>query len=609
VSDNDFHEEEFDTSFNGHTLLRILGLTVPHWKMVLAFVLAIAGVAYIEAYVNILNMQVIDEAILARNTKRLGEIILIYGGMWTVFAVLVFIFIFFAGRLSQRVQYDLRKKVFEHLQNLSLSYYTKTPVGWIMSRATSDTERIAELVSWGMIDTTWGIMNIIVGLFFMVRINWQLTIVVLPLIPLLWWVSVWFKGKILIHYRDSRRFNSRITGNYNEMITGVRVIKALNREETSLKEFGELTRGMYDSSYKAAWYSALFLPAIQILSSLVVAGIMIFGGLQIESNDVGLGLTIGGLNAFIGFITFMMWPVQEMARVYASMQYAIASAERTFSLLDAKAEIVDKPQAIDPGTIAGDITFENVDFYYEVDDPILKNFNLQLKSGETVALVGHTGSGKSTLVNLLSRFYEPKGGRILFGETDYTDLTQHTIQSRIGMVLQTPHLFSGTIRENIRYGRLDASDEEVEEAAKLSGAHEFIMGFDKGYKEEVGEGGVLLSTGQKQLISLARAVLSKPELFIMDEATSSVDTLTENLIQKGMDHLMKGRTSVIIAHRLSTIKNADRIIVLDHGKIIEMGSHAELIRQRGHYYKLYTKQFRKEAEVKYVSQEIEQLPA
>lgn len=362
MSDNDFHEEEFETSFNGGTLLRILGLTVPHWKMVIAFIFGIGGVAYIEAFLNILNMQMIDDAIIPNNVGRLIEIIGFYMFLWVIFSALVFVFIFFAGRLSQRIQYDLRKRVFEHLQGLSLSYYTKTPVGWIMSRATSDVERIAELVSWGMIDTTWGILNIFVALFFMFRINWQLTLIVVPLIPLLMWASVWFKSRILVHYRDSRRFNSRITGNYNEMITGVRVIKALNREEASLKEFGELSRGMYESSYRAAWYSALFLPTIQILSSLVVGGVILFGGFQIQSNDVGLGLTIGGLNAFIGFITFMMWPVQEMARVYASMQYAIASAERTFSLLDSEAEIVDKADAIDLGTISGDITFENIDF-------------------------------------------------------------------------------------------------------------------------------------------------------------------------------------------------------------------------------------------------------
>ena len=603
MSEHSFQEEEFDRSLNGDTLVRILNLTRPHWRSVAGFVAAIGGVAFLEAYLGFLNAQMIDEAIIPGNTERLWEIATIYSFLWIGFAFLVFAFIYLAGRLSQHVQYHLRKRLFKHLQGLSLSYYTKTPVGWIMSRATSDTERIAELVSWGLIDSTWAVANITAAIGFMLYINWQLTLIVIPLVPILVWISIWFKERILVHYRDSRKYNSEITGNYNEMITGVRVIKALNREETSMLEFGQRTRNMYNASYRAAWYSALFLPAIQITSSIVVGGIIWFGGVQVQ-NDVGLGLTIGGLNAFIGYITFMLWPVQDMARVYASMQHAIASAERTFSLLDTKAELVDKPNAIEVDSIAGDITFENVDFYYEKNDPIYENFSLQLKAGETIALVGHTGSGKSTLVNLLCRFYEPKAGRILFGDTDYTDLTQRTIQSKIGMVLQTPHLFSGSIADNIRYGRLDATDEEIRDAAKLSGAHDFIMELDKNYEEQVGEGGVLLSTGQKQLISLARAVLSKPELFIMDEATSSVDTITENLIQQGMDHLMAGRTSVIIAHRLSTIKNADRIIVLDHGKIIEMGSHRELIAQHGHYYNLYTKQFRKEAETKYREEEI-----
>jgi ATP-binding cassette subfamily B protein len=308
------------------------------------------------------------------------------------------------------------------------------------------------------------------------------------------------------------------------------------------------------------------------------------------------GVTIGGIYAFVSYVMFMLWPVQDLARVYAEMQHAIASAERSFSLIDALPEVTDRPGALDPGTIRGDIEFDHVDFYYEEDNPVLRDFTLRVRRGETIALVGPTGGGKSTIVNLLCRFYEPKRGVVRIGGRDYTELSLHAIQSRIGVVLQTPHLFSGTIRDNIRYGRLDASDEEVEQAARLAGAHDFIVTLEKGYDEEVGEGGVLLSVGQKQLISLARAILAQPEIFIMDEATSSVDTLTEALIQKGMEALMQDRTSFVIAHRLSTIRRADRILVIENGQITEMGSHAELLRARGHYYRLYTRQFRQKRE-------------
>jgi ATP-binding cassette subfamily B protein len=295
----------------------------------------------------------------------------------------------------------------------------------------------------------------------------------------------------------------------------------------------------------------------------------------------------------------MLWPIQELARVFASMQHAIASAERVFSLSDAVPDIVDKPGVQDPATIRGEIVFEHVDFSYDNEKSVFRDLNLRVKPGETIALVGPTGAGKSTIVNLLCRFYEPTGGRILINGQDYTDMPMRAIQSRIGMVLQTPHLFSGSIRQNLRYGRLDATDAEIEAAARLAGAHEFVMMLPKGYEEEVGEGGNLLSVGQKQLISLARAVLANPEVFIMDEATSSVDTLTEALIQRGMETLMSGRTSFIIAHRLSTIRRADRILVIEDGGISEQGSHAELLRQRGHYYRLYTQQFRREAEKTY----------
>jgi ATP-binding cassette subfamily B protein len=312
-------------------------------------------------------------------------------------------------------------------------------------------------------------------------------------------------------------------------------------------------------------------------------------------------MTIGGIQAFVSYITFMMWPIQDLARVFAEMQHAIASGERMFTLIDSIPTVTDRPDAVDPGTLQGEIEFDHVDFAYEDGDgkPVLTDFTLNVRRGETIALVGPTGGGKSTIVNLLCRFYEPVKGQIRIGGLDYTQFSLHGIQSRIGIVLQTPHLFSGSVRENIRYGRLTATDTEVEEAANLAGASDFILNLPKKFDEPVGEGGNLLSTGQKQLISLARAVLARPEIFIMDEATSSVDTLTEALIQRGMETLMKNRTSFVIAHRLSTIKRANRIVVIEDGKIAEIGSHADLVKKRGKYYHLYTSQFRHQLETTY----------
>ncbi len=590
-----YEEEDYKAKFNGRVLIRIVAQLRPHWKATSGFLVAVSVMSVIGMLLTYLSKLIIDEAIIPGDRERLLEIVLVYGVLMVIQAASVYIFIYLCGKLGLQVMYDMRKALFDHLQKLSISYYNKTPVGWIMSRLTSDTERISDLITWGLLDVTWAIVNMITAVIFMMSINWQLALGVMLVIPVLVIIAVWFEARILDEYRESRKANSKITGSFNENITGVRVVKALGREAENLREFGVLTDTMYRASFKAAWLSAMFLPAVQLVSAFALGGIIYYGGMQI---DLGL-LTVGGIQAFISYVTFMLWPVADMARVFASMQHAIASAERTFALMDSQPSIVDKTNAVDPGTIAGDIVFNNVQFYYddEVDKPILRDFNLTIKRGETIALVGPTGAGKSTLVNLICRFFEPRGGTLSIGGIDYTDMTQHAIQSRIGMVLQTPHLFSGTIRENLRYGKLDATDEEIEAAAKLAGADEFIKTLPKGYDEEVGEGGNLLSVGQKQLISLARAVLAKPELFIMDEATSSVDTLTEALIQKGMETLMQGRTSFIIAHRLSTIRKADRILVIENGGVSEQGSHAELLKARGHYYRLYTQQFRREREI------------
>jgi len=595
VSDNYFEEEVFNTKFDGHTFRRILSLTVPHLKWVIGFLITIACVAAMDSIFTYLSKRIIDEGILAKNADVLVSILTLYGALIIVQAAGVFGFVYLAGILGERIRYDLRKKMFNHLQALSLNYYSKTPVGWIMARVTSDSERVADLVTWGAVDSTWGVMSILTSMIFMFTINWRLALLVMLILPVLLYVAFEFRKHILSEYRNVRKMNSKIVGAYNENITGVRVIKALGREDANLDEFKLITNGMYKSSYRAAWLSALFLPMVQIISAFAVAAVVWYGGLQAQ---IG-GMTIGGISAFVTYITFMMWPIQDIARVFSEMQQAIASAERMFSLIDSQPAVSDLPNSIDPGTINGDIIFDHVNFSYEEGDTVLSDFSLLVKRGETIALVGPTGGGKSTIVNLLCRFYEPTSGKIYIGGRDYKKISLQAIQSRIGVVLQTPHLFSGSIRENIRYGRLNATDEEIEQATRIVGAYNFILRFPHGFEEEVGEGGNLLSVGQKQLLSLARAILADPEIFVMDEATSSVDTLTEMLIQKGMETLLSKCTSFVIAHRLSTIRKADRILVIENGRIAEMGTHSELLRIKGKYFQLYTRQFRQQLETAY----------
>jgi ATP-binding cassette subfamily B protein len=591
----ELEEEEHTSQLTAPVLKRIVTLLKPHWKWVLGFIITIMLTSIIDAYFTYLNKEIVDMGITLRDRSALTRIAIVYGVFQILQAGFVFTFIYLAGVLGERVQYDLRKMLFNHLQELSLSYYAQNAVGRLIARVTSDTGRVSELLTWGVVDTTWAIMNITTSLIFMVIINWRLALIVSVIIPVMVFIAVQFRKRILVEYRVSRRTNSKITGAFNENFQGVRVVKALLREDENTKEFQRLTGQMYKASYRAAWLSALFLPTVQIIAAIAMGFIIGYGGLQIQAG----AMSLGGILAFVSYLTFMMWPIQDFARVYAEMQHSIASAERIFKLIDTPPEVHDKPDAIEAQTLLGEIEFDHVDFYYEDRKPVLTDFTLKVRPGEMIALVGPTGGGKSTIVNLLCRFYEPRQGTIRINGHDYMDYTLASIHNKIGIVLQTPHLFSGSVRDNIRYGRLDATDDEVVEAAKIAGAHDFIVTLEKGYDQNVGEGGNLLSVGQKQLISLARAVLARPELFIMDEATSSVDTLTEALIQRGMEALMKGRTSFVIAHRLSTIRRANRILVIEDGRIAEQGTHAELLRHGGHYYRLYTQQFRHELETQY----------
>ena len=589
-----YDENELDDNvpIKGNVLKRLFGALRPHWKPLLGGVLAIVVVSLLDAYFTILSKRIIDEGILLQDKAAVLRFFGMYGAIVLVQAVGVFFFIFLVGVQGEGVRYELRKQLFNHLQQLSLSYFSNTPLGWIMSRVTSDTEKMAELLTWGIIDTTYAAVSIVVSAVFMFSINWQLALIVLLSLPAMMYAALKFRTRIYHHYRLSRKANSKMTASLNENITGVRVVKALRREDRNLQDFKVLSTAMYRSSYRAAYLSALFQPTIQVISAVSLGLILWRGGIKVELGS----MTIGGLQAFVSYIMMILWPIQDLARVYADMQNAVASSERVFSLIDTQPGIHNRPDAVSAASLAGDIDFEGVSFRYEEDEPVIQNLSFHIPYGQTVALVGPTGGGKTTIVNLLCRFYEPTEGVIRIAGTDYLNLTLETIQSRIGVVLQTPHLFSGSIRENIRYGKLDATDEEVEDAAKLAGAHNFITHFEHAYEQNVGEGGNLLSVGQKQLISIARAILSNPDIFVMDEATSSVDTLTEALIQNGMEKLMTGRTSFIIAHRLSTIKNADVILVIRDGQIAESGNHKSLMLLKGHYYKLYTQQFRHELE-------------
>ncbi len=586
MNEKGFREEKFNSKFNGKTLRRIFSLLKPYPIWVAAFLVSIIVNSVTDSSQFYLMKMLVDDGLMTGDYANIAHVLKLFVIVAGTQCVSVFGLVYFAGVLGERIIRDLRKGLFAHLQELTLSYFSVTPIGWIVSRVSSDTVRIGDIVTWGIIDASFAIVSMATSLFYMVRINVQLSLIVMLMLPALIWGAWQFRKRILNEYRTVRRLNSRITGAFSETINGVRVIKAFHQEKKNLNSFMELTDGYYSHAYRAALLNALFLPSIQLLASFVLAAVIVYSGV-----NVGKGLlTIGGIQAFVNYIFSILWPIQDLARVYGDLQQSVAAAERVFSLSDTQPEITDCENPIPVGKIEGNVSFKNVSFHYSDGngDNVLTDFSLDVKPGEMIALVGETGGGKSTIVNLLCRFYEPSEGVITIDGRDYREFAQRDYQSHIGIVLQTPHLFSGTIRENIRYGKLDAADAEIEAAAKITGAYDFIMKLPNQFDEQVGDSGNHLSVGQKQLISLARAVLRDPEIFIMDEATSSIDTQTEHIIQQGLERIMENRTSFIIAHRLSTIRNADRILVINHGRIIESGTHKELIALHGKYYNLYT---------------------
>ncbi|HEX8522160.1 MAG TPA: ABC transporter ATP-binding protein [Tepidisphaeraceae bacterium] len=524
-----------------------------------------------------------------------------------IFSCSIFGFILAAGKIVTGVSFDIRETAFEKLQELPFSFYDRKAVGWLMARLTSDCSTLSQVMAWALLDVIWGVtVTISVGIM-MLRLNWRLGILVLLVTPVLIYVARFFQVRLLITSRLLRKANSQTTAAFNEGIVGVRTSKSMVREERNLQEFRELSGAMYGHALRNAIYNAMFFPLMLSICSVGAAMALYKGGLFVQRGEMSLGRLV----TFLQYAGFVIWPIQELCNAITRIQGAQASAERIVGLLDTEVEIRDSEEVLArlrngngsvdmapdglPAKIES-VEFKNVTFAYKAGQTVLRNFNLTVEAGQTIALVGPTGGGKTTIVGLACRFYEPTSGEVLINGVDYRKRSLKWLQSQLGMVLQQPHLFSGTIRQNIRYGRLSATDAEIEEAARRVNAHDFIMGLKDGYEATVGEGGNQLSTGQKQLIALARAVIADPQIFVMDEATSSVDTQTERAIQEAIERVLANRISFVIAHRLSTIRNADRILVIESGQIAEQGTHAELIRRRGHYFELYTSQFTHERE-------------
>ncbi len=597
-------EEEFNTdSFDITLWKKIFKLLWEHKRLLIILFMIMIGVALVDVVFPYLNKYAIDHFVAGEGQDSpitAFAIIFVSFVIWQ--GINIYAFFHVVGNIEMNFAYSIRMKIMKKLQELSYSYYDKTPNGRIMSRMTSDVNHIAEIVSWSLMDLFWGLTVMIGVTVVMLVVNWRLALIVLAVVPLLAYLSSWFQIRILKNYREVRKINSLITGSFSEGIGGAKTTKTLVLEDSNQQEFTKLTGSMRDRSIKAALLNAIFMPAVLGLGAMSLAGILWYGGHSVLMST----LEFGTLMMFTQYSSQFLEPLRQIARLMAELQLAQASAERVISLLDEKPSIVDSPEVIAKyGTILepkleayepiiGDIEFKNINFYYNIKEPILTDFNLKIKAGQTIALVGETGSGKSTIVNMLCRFYEPISGEILIDGVDYRKRSIGWLHENLGYVLQSPHLFAGTIKDNILYGKMDATDEEIIAAAKYVNAHNFIMKLDKGYDNDVGEGGGRLSTGEKQLISFARAVIRQPAIFILDEATSSIDTETEQIIQHAIETLLKGRTSFVIAHRLSTIVNADRILVIRKGKIVEDGVHQELMNKKGYYYRLYTNQFNEE---------------
>jgi ATP-binding cassette subfamily B protein/subfamily B ATP-binding cassette protein MsbA len=582
--------------FDPNVTRRLIAFGRPYrheFLLALALMLANSAAAVAGPY---LVKVAVDEGMGAGSLPALRQTVLLYllaaGIQW----ISIYLRVKIMARVGQSIIFDLRARLFEHLQALSLSFYSRYSVGRVITRVINDVGVLREFLTWAVLAIARDLFTVIGIVIAMLSMNLRLSLLTFAVLPLMAAATIAFKRRARENYRQVRAAISWVNSVLAENINGVRVVQAFSRQGINYAHYrDEVNRNNLTTNLKAARVAAAFPAVIDLLGTLATALVIWLGGSAVLGRGPGgeEAITAGVLVAFVLYIDRFFEPIRDLSRRYDSFQSTMAGGERIFQLLDTPSEVKDAPGAAEMPPIRGEVVFEDVSFHYSDEDPtgsgqpVLDHINLHVPAGQTVALVGETGAGKSTLVKLISRFHDPTEGRILIDGHDLRRVTQGSLRRQMGIVLQDPFLFNGTVAENIRFGRLEASDAEVQAAAQAVGAHDFILRLRHGYDTPVEEGGALLSVGQRQLISFARALLADPRILILDEATSSVDTQTERVIQSALARLLKGRTAFVIAHRLSTVVNAGRIVVINDGRIVEEGSHTELLARGGVYFELY----------------------